>query len=235
MALPQLNDSPKYELTIPSTQQTVRFRPFLVKEEKVMLMAMESENQADILNTIVDTISACVVDQIDSTRFTTFDVEYCFLQIRAKSVGETVTLNLNCEECDTPNEVKVKVDDIKVDVPTVDNIIQIDDRISVEMHWPTFDQVLKQNVFDGDSNVNQMFGLVRSCISAILTEEERFDARDHKAEELDQFIESMNNEQFAKIQSYVEVMPRLSHEVKYKCANCSHDNTLVVEGMQNFF
>ena len=235
MALPQLNDSPKYELVIPSTKQKVRFRPFLVKEEKVMMMAMETENQNDILNTIVDTIQACIADDVDVNKFTTFDVEYCFLQIRAKSVGEHVRLNLPCDQCETPNEVVVKLDDIIIDVPNVNNVIQVTDDISVEMRWPSYTQVISDDIFAEKSQVDQIFGLIRSSITTILTKEERFSTTEHSKEELDAFIESMNNTQFAKIQEYVEQMPRLTHDVKYKCTNCSHDNTLTLEGMQSFF
>ena len=235
MALPQLNDSPKYELVIPSTKQKVRFRPFLVKEEKVMMMAMESENQTDILNTIVDTIKACVVDPIDTRKLTTFDVEYSFLQIRSKSVGESVTLNLSCTECEHENEIKINLDDIKVDVPELNNIIEITDQISVELNWPTFNGVIDGGAIDANSNVNQMFAVIRESITAIITEEERFAANDHTKEELDNFVESMNPDQFAKVKEYIEAMPQLKHDVKFKCSACDHDNNRLVEGMQSFF
>ena len=235
MALPQLNDSPKYELVIPSTKQKVRFRPFLVKEEKVMLMALESENQNDILNTIVDTIKTCVTDDIDVNKFTTFDVEYCFLQIRAKSAGERANIKLQCEECKTDNEVVVKVDDIVIDVPTVENIIDVNDDIKLEMRWPSYNKVLKEDILASESSVDQIFGLIRSCIVSINTNEERFSAEDHSKEELDKFIESMNTEQFGRVQKYVESMPRLSHDVEFNCISCAKENKLTIEGMQNFF
>ena len=235
MALPQLNDSPKYELVIPSTQQKVRFRPFLVKEEKVMMMAMESENQKDILNTIVDTIETCIIDNIDASKLTTFDVEYSFLQIRAKSVGEHVHLNLKCEHCEKLNEVSVKLDDIKVDVPSINNIIDITDKISVEMRWPSYKQVISNDILQEETSVDQIFALIRSSISAIMSEEERFSTSDYSKEDLDKFIESMNSVQFAKIQNYVESMPSLSHDVKFKCTSCSSDNLITVQGMQSFF
>lgn len=235
MALPQLNDSPKYELVIPSTKQKVRFRPFLVKEEKVMLMALESENQNDILNTIVDTIKTCVADDIDVNKFTTFDVEYCFLQIRAKSAGERANIKLQCEECKTDNEVVVKVDDIVIDVPTVENIIDVNDDIKLEMRWPSYNKVLQEDILASESSVDQIFGLIRSCIVSINTNEERFSAEDHSKEELDKFIESMNTEQFGRVQKYVESMPRLSHDVEFNCISCAKENKLTIEGMQNFF
>lgn len=235
MALPVLNEAPKYQMTIPSTGQNVRFRPFLVKEEKVMMVAMESENEVDILNTITDTISACVIDELDTSKLTTFDVEYSFLQIRAKSVGESVTIVPTCESCDHKNEVKIMLDDIKIDIPKVDSLIEIDDNISVEMHWPTYREVMKQGVIGQENQIDQIFSLIRTCISSIQTPEERFATADHSAEEMNTFIESMNTEQFAKIQEYVESMPRLTHDVNFNCANCGTANTLTLEGMQSFF
>ena len=113
MALPVLNEAPKYQMNIPSTGQTVRFRPFLVKEEKVMMVAMESENPSDILNTVTDTISACVIDELDTSKLTTFDVEYCFLKIRSKSAGEKADMIFKCEKCESENEVSINIDDLR--------------------------------------------------------------------------------------------------------------------------
>lgn len=236
MALPQLNDSPKYELVIPSTQQKVRFRPFLVKEEKVMMMAMESEDQKQILSTIIDTLDTCIVDDVDTSKFTTFDVEYSFLQVRAKSVGENVTLNFNCTKCAKTNETHVLVDQIDIDVPKLDNNIKINEQISVEMRWPTFAQVLRNDdIINNESSVEQTFGLIRACIVAIMTNEERFSTDDHTSEELNAFIESMSSDQFAKIKDYVEAMPTLKHDIEFNCDACNEHNKITVEGMQNFF
>ena len=236
MALPQLNDQPKYDLVIPSTKQKVKFRPFLVKEEKVLLMALETQDQSIILNTVVDTIKACVDEEINPKKLTTFDVEYSFLQIRSKSVGETAKLNFECSECQNKNEVVVKIDDIQIEVPQLENIIKINDEISVEMQWPSFISVLGDDkLINSDSTVDQMFALIRSSIAAIMTNEDRYSTADHTPEELNAFIESMNAEQFGKIRTYVEQMPRLQHEIEFVCTGCSSPNTHLVEGMQNFF
>ena len=236
MALPKLNEVPRYELTIPSMVQTVAFRPFLMKEEKVLLMAMESEDQKQIFNTIIDTLSACILDEVNISKLTTFDVEYCFLKVRSKSVGEKANLSFACEKCDTENEVSINIDDIQIQVPKVDPLVQINDEISVELAWPTFNAVAKNDsIVNSEKAVDQVFGLVRSCIVSINTEEERFSAKDHTEEELDQFIESLSSEQFAKIREYVEQMPRLKHDVHFECTHCSHKNKLTVEGLQSFF
>lgn len=236
MALPKLNDSPKYELVIPSLNKKVRFRPFLMKEEKVLLIAMESENQNDILSTIADTISACIIDDINIKQFTTFDIEYCFLQIRSKSVGEKAKLLFKCQECEVDNEVEVYIPDIKIDVPKLDTNIQINDEITIEVSWPRFNSIVhNSDILNSESSVDQIFATIRACIVSINTEEERFLASDHSKEEIDNFIESLNTEQFSKIREYIEKMPRLEHEVKFCCTSCSHENTILVEGMQNFF
>ena len=148
MALPKLNDSPKYELVIPSTQKAVRFRPYLVKEEKVLMMAMESQDEAQVLGAITDTIAACVDDNIKISKLTTFDVEYMFIQIRAKSVGESIELNMACKECEHQTAVSVKLDDVKIDVPKVSNMIELSDQISIEMRWPTYTAMLDSSVFN---------------------------------------------------------------------------------------
>ena len=236
MALPKLNEVPKYELTIPSMGQTVRFRPFLMKEEKVLLMAMESEDQKEIFNTITDTLSACIIDEVNINKLTTFDVEYCFLKVRSKSVGEKATLGFACEKCDTENEVSINIDDVHIEVPKLDPMVQITDEISVELSWPSFNNITKNDsIINSEKTVDQVFGLIRSCIVSINTEEERFSAKDHTEEELDQFIESLSSDQFGKIREYVEQMPRLRHNVSFCCTNCAHSNEVTLEGLQSFF
>jgi hypothetical protein len=235
MALPRLNDSPNYNLVIPSLKQNVKFRPFLVKEEKVLLMALESEDQNQILNTVIDTIKTCVTEDIDSTKLTTFDIEYMFLKIRAKSVGETSNITMKCNECESENDISLNIDSIEIEVPDISNVIELDDQISIEMGWPTFNDVIHNDILSSESNVDQIFGLIRSSIVAIRTAEERFSAKDQTVKEMDTFIESMNNKQFAKVREYVEKMPRLKHDVTFDCKKCNHKNHTEIEGMQNFF
>ena len=236
MALPKLNEVPKYELNIPSTNQKVRFRPFLMKEEKILLMAMESQNQTDIFNTIIDTLSACIEDDIDINKFGTFDVEYCFLKIRSKSAGEKADMVFQCTECGSENEVSINIDDIKIEVPKLESIIEINNDVSVEMTWPSFNDVAKNDtIINSESTVDQVFALVRACMVSINTKEERFAIKDHSKEEIDQFIESLNSDQFGKIREYVEQMPRLKHDVSFCCTNCASANEVTVEGLQSFF
>jgi hypothetical protein len=234
MALPKLNQNPLYELTIPSTNKKVRYRPFLVKEEKVLMIAMESQDQKQALNAIADTVVACVDDKIDKYSLTMFDVEYMFLKIRAKSVGETSTVGVACSSCETQNEITIPLDDIKIEVKKTDKNIQLTPEVSVEMRYPTF-MTMANSVSNSSTSTDIIFSAIAECIEAIVTDEERILAKDTPAEEMVEFIESMNTAQFEKIRTFAESIPKLSHEVKFECGSCSAENTLVLEGIQDFF
>lgn len=235
VGLPKLNNMPKYKMIVPSSKKEVTFRPFLVKEEKILLMALESDDQKQILNTVIDTIKACVVEDVDATKLATFDIEYMFLKIRAKSVGETSNIVMKCDECQSDNDVAINIDSVEIEVPNISNIIELDDQISLEMKWPSFEGIVKDDILSSESNVDQIFGLIRSSIDAIQTSEERFSAKDQTIQELDTFVESMNNQQFTKVREYVEKMPKLAHNVAFSCKKCNHENNTVIEGMQSFF
>lgn len=232
MALPKLNSSPKYELTIPSTGKTARFRPFLVKEEKSLMIAMESGNQRDALNGLVDTILACTEDNINTNSLTTFDIEYIFLQLRAKSVGESARVGLKCKSCETSNEITILLDDIKVNMPDVNKNIKLDDNISIEVDWPTFNQLIS---FDMETaNTETVFTMIANCIKTIYSGDERISASDASKEELKEFIESMNTSQFNQIKDFVDAIPRLTHEVNFDCKKCTESNSVTVEGVESF-
>ena len=234
MALPKINGTPKYNMVVPSTQQAVRFRPFLVKEEKVLMIAMESNDNIQMLNAIVDTLDACIENGINKESLATFDVEYMFTKLRSKSVGETSTVGVNCEECKEQNEVKIDLDSLVMKVPKLDTFLEIDENISIEMKWPSFLDLVKI-VPESSNTTDQVFSILRSCLSAIHTGDERIDLNDETAEEIQEFIESMNREQFDKLQKFVESMPALSHDVKFECVECKHNNNIKLQGMQSFF
>ena len=233
MALPKINGTPKYDMTIPSTKETVRFRPFLVKEEKVLMMAMESNDNNQMLNSIVDTLDACIEDGVNKAKLTTFDVEYMFTKLRAKSVGETSKVGVKCTHCEEQNEVSINVEDIKVDVPGVDHMIDLGNDIKIETRWPCYSDIIKLNP-EGNST-DQVFAILRASLSAVHTNDERIDLKDELEQEVQDFIESMNRTQFEMLQKFIEDMPTLSHSVKFKCSSCSEDNTVLLEGMQSFF
>jgi hypothetical protein len=235
MALPKLNDSPKYELVIPSSKQKIRYRPYLVKEEKVLMMAMESQDMNSVLNAVVDTIEACSQDPIEKDKLAMFDVEYMFTQIRSKSVGETSKVSISCKECEAKNEVKIDVSSIQIDVPEVDNMIQVTPEITLEMKWPSYNDIISLGIKDEKSLQASTFGLIGKCISAIHTEEERIDTKDVSLKELEEFIDSMTSEQFQKVSSYIEKMPKLAHDIHFDCCLCGHGNDITLQGMTDFF
>ena len=234
MALPKLNDTPKYSLIIPSSGQEVRFRPFLVKEEKVMLMALESKDQKQQLGSIVDTISACVQDPIDTNKLTTFDVEYMFTKIRARSVGETARVSVKCEECEHENEVVINVDTIDLKIPQVESLIRLDDNISIEMGYPSYKNVMNTATKEM-TDAEQVFNILSHSLVAVVTENERIDLKNETKDEILKFIDSMDAVQFSKIREYVESMPSLKHDISFVCEKCDHENSPTLEGIQNFF
>lgn len=235
MALPKLNDSPKYDLVIPSSKQKVRYRPYLVKEEKVLMMAMESQDMNAVLNTVVDTIVACVDEPIEKKRLAVFDVEYMFTQIRSKSVGETSKVGVKCKHCEASNEVDVDVSSIVIEVPEVKNMVEITSDITLEMKWPSYNDIMDLGITDQKSMAAKSFGMIGKCIAAIHTEEERIDTKDVSEKEMEEFIDSMTSEQFQKISSYIEKMPKLQHDVHFDCSECGQGNDITLQGMTDFF
>lgn len=234
MALPKINDKPKYSLTIPSTGEVVRFRPYLVKEEKVLMLAMESEDAKQIVNAIVDTIDACVEGDLPRNKLKMYDVEYMFTQIRGKSVGETTEINMICTECDARSPVTIKFDDIKVDIPDVSDIIQATDDIKIKMQWPSYTKLMNQ-MSGGELTTADALKTLNTCIHSILTEEEVFHAVDQTEEELTEFVDSLPPGVLKDMQTFIEAMPRLEKPGEYDCISCGHHNTYKLQGIQDFF
>jgi hypothetical protein len=234
MSLPKLNASPKYSIKIPSDGRQVRYRPFLVREEKILLLALESKNEQAMLDAVVDTIQACVEEDIDKNKLTTFDIEYMFVKIRSKSVGETTKLGLKCTECELANDIEINVDELTIDVPNIEKIIVLDENISLEMCWPSYKRITK-DVGQDLSSSDQMFTIVKASLEAVITADERINLAEVPDAELETFIDSMSSEQFKKIRDFIEQMPSLKHKVEFNCVSCKHHNETTVEGMQNFF
>ena len=232
MALPKLNDAPKYDVVIPSTQNKVRYRPFLVKEEKVLMMALETKDQRKALEAIVDTIDACVTDDIDTKKLTTFDVEYMFTQIRSKSVGETSKINIKCEECNKSIEVQVPIDDVKIELPDVSNIVQLTNDISIKMKWPAYSEMTEFDV--ENPSLEDNFKMIGRCIESVQTAEENLSLKDESDEEVQAFLESLTSEQFKVIGEYMQQMPKLEHTIKYGCDKCGEKERML-SGIQDFF
>lgn len=228
MALPKLNDTPKYELKIPSTGKRVKYRPYLVKEEKILLMASETKDNQQIMNAVIDTIHACV--QGDLKNLTTFDLEYIFVNLRAKSVGETSTIGIRCESCEHSNEAMIDLNQVECTKVGKNKVIQLDENVSVEMRYPSYETM----ALDGDET-ELGFEVLASCIEAVLTEEERIPLSEEPKESVKEFLESMSNQQFEKVSNFLLDMPVVKYDLKYDCEKCGHHNEVEVRGMQNFF
>ncbi len=235
MALPKLNASPKYEMVIPSSKETVRFRPFLIKEEKNMLIAAESGKTANILNALMDTLKACIDTDINEKKLATFDVEYMFLQLRSKSVGETAKIGVQCPQCETQNELSVNLEELDLSVPEINKTIELTDNIKVELDWPSYSDLLSAGVdTDSFSSTEQLFKMIQYCFKTVITDEERINLKEVSNEELTEFIDSLNAEQFIKIREFIEKIPRLQKEYTIECKSCGHKDTNTLEGLANF-
>jgi hypothetical protein len=232
MALPKLNDSPSYTLEVPSTGQKVTYRPYLVKEEKVLMIAFESGDQKQALRAIADTLDACIVEDLVLSELTTFDIEYMFTQVRSKSVGEVASIVLPCSSCEAKNEIDLDVSSIKVDMPEVEWNIELTPSISVEMKYPSYEVVMDLDLTDNETEVG--FKMIAKSISAILTEDERIDTRDVSESEVMDFIGQMTTDQFQKVSGFLQKMPALQKEVKFQCIKCGEVTEQTLKGVGDF-
>jgi len=231
MALPEIA-TPIYTLTIPSTKKKVKYRPFLVKEQKLLILAMENEDQEQILDAITNTIKSCLITKIDMATLALFDIEYLFLQIRARSISEEIEMRVTCaDDGDTTVDVKFMVDDVKVNFPKGHtNIIKLDDNLTVEMQYPDLDYFAKINFMD--EKVDE-YELVAKCIKRVYVGEDDFTS--DSLDESKAWVEGLTNNQFEKIQSFFETMPTLRHVLKVKNPKTKVMNEVVLEGLSDFF
>lgn len=235
MALPKLNDTPSYTITVPSTGQETTFRPFLVKEQKALLIAYETQDRKDMIRSVVRTIESCLEEPV-SGALTTFDVDYLFTKIRAKSVGETSEVQIACSECSHENEVVIDIDKVEVVGEMVDTVIPITDTISVKMKYPSYDDFLSNDVImNADSEMEGVLELSISCIDSVMTEEERISLKDEPREDVIEFIDSMSGKQFEKITDFISSSPVVTQSVEFECAACAHKNERTLKGMDDFF
>jgi len=238
MPLPKIA-TPTYELELPSTEKTVNYRPFLVKEEKLLVLALESEDNKQITTAIKTVIKSCVSTKgIKVETLPTFDIEFLFLNIRGKSVGEELEVNIVCPD-DKVTEVPVVIDLDDIQIQKVDdhtNQIKIDDSIMMEMKYPSLDQFIKNNFdFNEGNQMDQSFELIASCIDKIYTEDEVWSTADCTKKEVKEFLESMNSSQFKEIEHFFETMPKLSHTLTVKNPKTKVENDVVLEGLASFF
>jgi len=238
MPLPKIA-TPIYELELPSTGQTIEYRPFLVKEEKVLVIALESEDTKQITTAIKNVIKNCIkTKDIKVENLPTFDIEFLFLNIRGKSVGEVIEVNVTCpDDGVTQVPIKINLDDIQVQKNEEHtNRIKVDDSIMMEMKYPSLDQFIKNNFdFTEQNAMDQSFDLIATCIDKIFTEDEVWAVEDCTKKEIVDFLEQMNSSQFKEIEKFFESMPKLSHSIKVKNPKTKKENTVVIEGLAGFF
>ena len=238
MPLPKIA-TPTYELELPSTGQTIQYRPFLVKEEKLLVLALEGEDVKEITTAIKNVIKSCIQTKgIKVDTLPTFDIEYLFLNIRGKSVGEDLEVKLLCpDDNETYVPVKVLIDDITV-VKSDEHTkqIKLDSNLMMEMKYPSLAEFIKNNFdFGQDASMDQSFDLIASCIDKIYNEEEVWAAADCTKKEITSFLDQMNSSQFKEIETFFETMPKLSHTVKVKNPKTKVESEVVLEGLSSFF
>jgi len=238
MPLPKIA-TPTYELEIPSLKKTVKYRPFLVKEEKILIIAMESEDPKQIAESVKNVISNCIITKgIKIEQLATFDIEYLFLNIRGKSVGESVDILLTCpDDGQTQVPMSINLDDIQV-IFREDHSrdIKLDENLTLRMKYPSMQEFVKNNFTSEDNiSVDDTFDMICACIEQIYSEEESWSASDVTKKELKDFLEQLTSQQFKKIEKFFETMPKLSHTVKVKNPNTGVESEIVLEGLTSFF
>ena len=236
MALPKLG-YPTYELELPSTGKTVKYRPFLVKEEKVLLLALESEDEKQVTNAVKDLLKNCVISRIKVDQLPSFDLEYLFLKIRAASIGEVITLNVTClDDNKTQVEAKINIDEVEVTKPEGhDKQIMFDDKTGIIMRYPSMQQFVEREFLQKDMKTDEVYDFIADSIEQIFDEDEVYDSSTTTKKEFRTFVDSLTTKQFEKIQKFYETSPKLSHTFTVVNPNTGKDSEYTIEGLQSFF
>jgi len=243
MALPKINETLNFSMTIPSTGQRVKYRPYLVKEEKILLQAFESKDMQMCLSAMADTLGACIEEKANIVveKLATFDIEYMFTQIRAKSVGETSDILITCTQdvdgtvCNEQNEYVVDLEKLSVDVNKGSNVVPVTSDISVEMKYPTYETMINETAKKKEEVNSNAIQILTGCIAAVLTGEERIDTAGESQESMEEFVGNMTANQLKGVTEFLENMPSLKHEAKFKCKKCGQDNSVLLKGLSDFF
>ena len=238
MPLPKIN-TPTYELVLPSSNRKVKYRPFLVREEKLLIIALESEDLKQITTAVIDVLNSCILTKGTKVeKMATFDIEYLFLNVRAKSVGEQVEVNVICpDDGETTVQMPIDIDAIKVQKNKEHtDIVKLDDDISLKLKYPSLTEFISSN-FDADStnDVDTTMHMITSCIDIIYNAEESWKASESTTKELQDFVEQLNTKQFKDIENFFNTMPKLSHKIKVKNPKTEVESEVVLEGLASFF
>jgi len=238
MALPIIA-TPKYELTIPSTNKKVSYRPFLVKEEKVLLLANETKDQKQIITAMRDIITNCTFGEVDVKTLATFDIEYIFMQLRSKSIGENIEVKVKCKKCETQNPLSINTNDIKIKKDNnIQNNIRIAGTTGVIFNYPNFEALQNLESTNSENNgqkTEELLLFIASCIDTIYDDKQVYLAKDHSSKELVDFLESLPQVSFTKIMDFFNKMPYMSYSTTIKCSKCGHEETIELKGAQDFF
>jgi len=237
MPLPKI-EAPTYELVLPSSGRKIRYRPFLVKEEKILVIAMESENMEEISRAVKQVLSNCILTRgIKVEKLSSFDIEYLFLNIRGKSVGETVEVLLTCpDDGETKVPVEIALNAIQVQKnPEHTNIIKLNDEYFMKMRYPSFDEFVQDNFSTNLEQIEGSFELIARCIEQVYNEEESWASTDHSHKEMVEFVEGLGSAPFKEIEQFFTTMPKLSHTVMIKNPNTGIESHVVIEGLADFF
>ena len=240
MALP-VNNAPKYRMTLPSTGEEYYFKPFLVKQEKALMLAMQSEDQKQMVATLSDVITECFEGKIDVKNIAMFDLEYIFAQLRSKSVGETVSLTMKCKQCDPEDEkARMRVEVNLADIPVVfpenqDPKIILWDDVGVQMRYPSVSVLEQMDAIKNPDDPETLYAVISACMDYIFTKDEVFKISETPAGEVKDFLDNLTNDQFSKIKDFFEQMPKMSKSIDYACPQCGHQHHQKIEGLNSFF
>ena len=246
--LPKINETAYTALTVPSTGKVFNFRPYLVAEEKVLLLAMEAGDQVGILDAIKNTLVACCQETLKADSLALFDFEYLFAQVRSQSVGQTTTINMRCTNvvdevsCDAMTEVEIDVSSITIDVDPKATAIELTADHTINMRWPSYKDGVDLTVTEvgrqegnETSQVDAMFALISNCIVSVQSQDAVYSFADESKEDVDAWLNALQAEQLKMLFDFINAVPKLSHPIDFKCGTCGHDQTMVLEGLSDFF
>ena len=236
MALPKLG-YPTYELELPSTGKTIKYRPFLVKEEKVLLMALESKDEKQVIGAVKDLIKNCVITRIKVDTLPSFDLEYLFLKIRGASIGENITLTVTCQDDnETTVEANININDVEIFKPEGhDSKIMFDDKTGIVMRYPSMKEFVDKEFLQKEMKTEDVYGFIADSIDQIFDDEEVYDSSTTTKKEFRTFVDSLTTKQFEKIQKFYETSPKLSHTFKVVNPKTGKESSYTIEGLQSFF
>ena len=240
MPLPKIN-TPTYELVLPSSGKKIKYRPFLVREEKILIMALETEDQKQITRAVIDILSSCIITKgIKLDKIATFDIEYLFLNVRSKSVGEQIEVNVTCPDDEkTSVPITIDIDSIKIEKNKKHtNIVKLDDSLSLKLRYPSMEQFISTNFESAEESGNEIkttLDMIISCIDNIFNDEESWPASESTKKELGEFLDQLNTKQFKMIEDFFASMPKLTHTLKVKNPKTNVESTVKLEGLASFF